>query len=167
MPQRSRINTSLLFWTGFGAVFALMAFNAFWGLGDTLVRDLDEARYGVAASEMLHRHSLLVTTYAGATEFWNLKPPLGYWMLELSYLAVGETPLGLRLPAAVCGLLTVALTMLAGRRMGGWRTGILAGIMLATSTGLLAQHGARSAQLDSQLTLILLLLLMLAPKVPE
>ena len=156
-----------LFWIGAGGVFVLMAFNALWGLSNTFVRDLDEARYGVAASEMLHSHSLLITTYAGATEFWNLKPPLGYWLLEVSYLAVGETPLGLRLPAALCGLLTVVLTLLVGRRLGGWRVGLLAGLMLATSTGVLAHHGARSGELDSQLTFLLLLWLMLALRLPE
>jgi 4-amino-4-deoxy-L-arabinose transferase-like glycosyltransferase len=141
-----------------------MSWNAFWRLGDTFVRDYDEGRYGVAASEMLHRHSALVTTYAGATEFWNLKPPLGYWLLEISYSLVGETPLGLRLPAAVCALITTAVAMLLTRRMAGPRAAILAGIYLATSFGFLAHHGARSGELDAPLTLLLFLLLMLTPR---
>src|SRR5215472_10443423 len=113
------------FWGCFAGVLGLMVWNAFWRLGDTFVRDYDEGRYGVAASEMLHRHDALVTTYAGATEFWNLKPPLGYWLLELSYRLVGETPLGLRLPAAVCALVTTALTMLLTRRVAGPHAAIL------------------------------------------
>jgi len=52
-----------------------MAWNVFWRLGVAFVRDYDEARYGVAASEMLHHHSMLVTTYAGATEFWRSDAP--------------------------------------------------------------------------------------------
>ena len=90
------------FWQCVAAVLALTAGNAFWRLGDTFVRDCDEGRYAVAASEMLHAHSMLVTTYAGETEFWNLKPPLGYWLLDLSYWVMGETPLALRIPAATC-----------------------------------------------------------------
>src|SRR5690348_5310452 len=58
------------FWGCFVGVVGMMSWNALWRLGDTFVRDYDEGRYGVAASEMLHRHSVLVTTYAGATEFW-------------------------------------------------------------------------------------------------
>ncbi len=150
------------FWESFAAVLGLMAWNSFWRLGDTFVRDYDEGRYGVAASEMLHSHSLLVTTYAGATEYWNLKPPLGYWLLELSYGVFGESPLTLRLPAAVCAVVTTALAMLLARRAGGPRLAILAGIILATSFGFLAHHGARSGELDAPLTLTLFLLLMAA-----
>jgi 4-amino-4-deoxy-L-arabinose transferase-like glycosyltransferase len=152
------------FWGCFAGVLGLMSWNAFWRLGDTFVRDYDEGRYGVAASEMLHRHDALVTTYAGATEFWNLKPPLGYWLLELSYSLVGETPLGLRLPAAVCALATAALTMLLARRVAGPHAAILAGVFLATSFGFLAHHGARSGELDAPLALLLFVLLLLAPR---
>jgi 4-amino-4-deoxy-L-arabinose transferase-like glycosyltransferase len=152
------------FWGCFATVLGLMTWNAFWRLGDTFVRDYDEGRYGVAASEMLHRHSVLVTTYAGATEFWNLKPPLGYWLLELSYCLVGENPLGLRLPAACCALVTTALTMLLTRRVAGRRAAILAGIFIATSFGFLAHHGARSGELDAPLALLMFISLMLAPR---
>jgi 4-amino-4-deoxy-L-arabinose transferase-like glycosyltransferase len=151
------------FWQSFAAVLALMTWNSLWRLGDTFVRDYDEGRYAVAASEMLHTHSPLVTTYAGETEFWNLKPPLGYWLLDLSYTVVGETPLALRLPAAICALLTTALIMLMTRRVAGARAAILAGLVLTTSFGFLAHHGARSGELDSPLTLLLVLFLMLTP----
>jgi 4-amino-4-deoxy-L-arabinose transferase-like glycosyltransferase len=152
------------YWWCFGAALALAGWNVLWRLGDTFVRDYDEGRYGVAASEMLHSHSMLVTTYAGATEFWNLKPALGYWLLDVSYLLVGETPLGLRLPAAVCGLLTTAVTMLLARRLAGPRASILAGVALATSFGFLGHYGARSGELDVPLTLLLLVFLVLAPR---
>jgi 4-amino-4-deoxy-L-arabinose transferase-like glycosyltransferase len=155
------------FWGCFAAVLGLMSWNALWRLGDTFVRDYDEGRYGVAASEMLHLHSPLITTYAGATEFWNLKPPLGYWLLDLAYTIFGETPFALRLPAALCALATVALTMLLARRMAGRRTAILAGLFVTTSFGFLAHHGARSGELDTPLTLALFAALMLAPKLPD
>jgi 4-amino-4-deoxy-L-arabinose transferase-like glycosyltransferase len=151
------------FWWCFAAVLALMAWNTFWRIDQTRVRDCDEARYGVAASEMLHGHSPLVTTYAGETEYWNLKPPLGYWLLELSFWLVGETPFGLRLPAALCALAAAGLTMLAARRTAGPHLAILAGIVLATSFGFLGHHGARSGELDAPLALLLLVFLVLAP----
>jgi 4-amino-4-deoxy-L-arabinose transferase-like glycosyltransferase len=113
---------------------------------------------------MLHAHSLLVTTYAGATEFWNLKPPLGYWLLELAYLVAGETPLALRLPAALCALATTALTMLMARRAAGTGAALLAGLVLTTSFGFLGHHGARSGELDAPLTLLLFLFVSLAPR---
>jgi len=152
------------FWWCFAATLALMSWNALWRLGGTYIRDFDEGRYGVAASEMLHANSALVTTYAGATEFWNLKPPLGYWFLELSYWLGGESPLTLRLPAAICALAATALTMLLVRRIAGSRAAILSGLVLATSFGFLGHHGARSGELDAPLTLLLLPLPVLAPR---
>jgi 4-amino-4-deoxy-L-arabinose transferase-like glycosyltransferase len=165
--QWSRILNDLIersFWRCFCAVLALMVLNAFTGLSETYVRDMDEARYGVAASEMLHTHSALVTTYAGSTEFWNLKPPLGYWLLEISFRLFGESPMSLRLPAALCALLTLAGTILLTRQIAGAAAGILAGLILVTSFGFLGHHGARSGELDSALTLILLPTLFIGPR---
>jgi 4-amino-4-deoxy-L-arabinose transferase-like glycosyltransferase len=119
------------FWPLLGIILALMAFNSFFALESTHIRDFDEARYGVAASEMLHSHSALVTTYAGATEYWNLKPPLGYWLLELSFEVFGETPFALRAPAAISGLALVALTVPFARSFAGAGVALLAGITRA------------------------------------
>jgi len=151
----------------YGAVLGLMTFNVFWHLGDTYVRDHDEGRYAVAASEMLHGHSPLITTYGGETEFWNLKPPLGYWLLDLSYWGLGETPFALRVPAAICALLTVALTMSMTRRIAGAGTAIVAGVILTTSFGFLGHHAARSGDLDMPLTLLLVLFLTVAPSLAD
>lgn len=65
-------------------VLLLAWLNCFWRLSSSVVSDLDEARYGVAASEMMRSHSMLIATYAGRPDYWNLKPPLGYWMQELA-----------------------------------------------------------------------------------
>src|SRR4051812_44262711 len=73
----------------FSLVLALMAWNVFAGLGSVSINDSDEARYGVSAYEMLHNRSFLVTTYAGEREYWNLKPPLGYWLMALSFWIFG------------------------------------------------------------------------------
>jgi 4-amino-4-deoxy-L-arabinose transferase-like glycosyltransferase len=152
------------FWPLFGAILALMAFNSFFALEGMHIRDFDEARYGVAASEMLHSHSALVATYAGATEYWNLKPPLGYWLLELSYQVFGETPFALRVPAALSGLVLVALTILFARSVAGAGVGLLAGVILATCFGFLGHHAVRSGDLDAPLALSLFPILFLVPR---
>jgi 4-amino-4-deoxy-L-arabinose transferase-like glycosyltransferase len=152
------------FWPLFGAILALMAFNSFFALEGMHIRDFDEARYGVAASEMLHSHSALVATYAGATEYWNLKPPLGYWLLELSYQVFGETPLALRVPAALSGLALVALTILFARSVAGAGIGLLAGVILTTCFGFLGHHAVRSGDLDAPLALCLFPILFLVPR---
>ena len=138
-------------------ILGLAAFNIFWRLAITTVSDYDEARYGVAASEMLRSHSHLVATYAGRAEYWNLKPPLGYWLLELSYQVFGPTLLSLRLPSAIAALAVVGATMKTCRRWHNRRAALLAGLIIATSFGFLSHHGARSGDLDAVLTLIVLL----------
>jgi 4-amino-4-deoxy-L-arabinose transferase-like glycosyltransferase len=138
-------------------VLGLMAFNVFAGLGSVAVNDSDEARYGVSAWEMLQSHSYVVTIYAGQREYWNLKPPLGYWLMALAFRLCGPTLFALRLPSALCALGVVAGTLWLGRRWLGRRESLLAGLIMATAFGFLSNHGARSGDLDAVLTLLLLL----------
>lgn len=137
-------------------VLLLMTLNVFAGLGSVALNDSDEARYGVAAWEMLHNRSFIVTTYAGQAEYWNLKPPLGYWLMALSFWIFGPSPFALRLPSALCAIGVVALAMAVSRRWLGRRASLLTGLFLATAYGFLTNHGARSGDLDAMLTLLLL-----------
>ncbi|HXO22863.1 MAG TPA: glycosyltransferase family 39 protein [Thermoanaerobaculia bacterium] len=141
----------------FGLVLVLMAVNVFLRLDGTAVNDSDEARYGVSAYEMAQGGSPIVTTYAERPEYWNLKPPLGYWAMALTFRLLGVTPWTLRLPSALFALASVALTMLFAGRWLSRRAAILSGLVLATAHGFLSNHGARSGDLDSALTLLLLL----------
>jgi 4-amino-4-deoxy-L-arabinose transferase-like glycosyltransferase len=140
-------------------ILGLMACNVFVGLSSMSINDSDEARYGVSAYEMLQSRSFLVTTYAWEREYWNLKPPLGYWMMALSFRIFGPTPFAMRLPSALCAIGAVAVAMALARRWLGRRAGLLTGLMVATCYGFLSNHGARSGDLDAALTLLLLLAL--------
>jgi 4-amino-4-deoxy-L-arabinose transferase-like glycosyltransferase len=137
-------------------VLVLMAWNVFAGLGSVAINDSDEARYGVSAWEMLQNRSFVVTTYAGEREYWNLKPPLGYWMMALSFSLFGPTPFAMRFPSALCALAAVAVAMAVSRRWLGRRASLLTGLFFATTYGFLTNHGARAGDLDSALTLLLL-----------
>jgi len=145
------------------AVLALMACNVFLGLATSNVNDFDEARYGVTAYEMQQHRAFVVTTYAGQREVWALKPPLGYWLMALSFSLLGGSALAMRLPSALCALAAVAVTMSAARRWFDRRLAILAGAILATTFGFLSHHGARSGDFDAGLTLILLLVAVQLP----
>jgi len=146
------------------AVLALMACNVFLGLATSNVNDFDEARYGVTAYEMQQHRAFVVTTYAGQREVWALKPPLGYWLMALSFSLLGGSALAMRLPSALCALAAVAVTMSAARRWFDRRLAILAGAILATTFGFLSHHGARSGDLDSALSFLLLLAAMQLPR---
>jgi 4-amino-4-deoxy-L-arabinose transferase-like glycosyltransferase len=148
-------------------VLLCAAFNVFVGLGESRIDDSDEARYGVSAYEMVQSRSLVVTTYAGMPEYWNLKPPLGYWLIALSFYLFGVSPFTLRLPAALFALGTVALTMALCRRHLNRRAALAAGLMVATTFGLFSHHGARSGDLDSALTFLLVLAVSLIPRLAD
>ncbi len=152
------------YWLFFAAVALLAGFNVFWHLSSTAILSLDEARYGVAAGEMLNAHRFLVPTYAGRAEYWNLKPPLGYWLIEASYGLFGRSAWALRLPSALSGLATVLVTMAFCRQLLGRRAAILAGLFVATCDGLLSYHGARNGDLDAELTLLMTVGLTLVPR---
>lgn len=171
-PSRSlsyRLGRLVLRYYNVGVVATLLLawVNCFWRLSASKVSDLDEARYGVAASEMLRSHSALVATYAGRPEYWNLKPPLGYWMQELAFRLFGPTVFAMRVPSAVCALVLIALTVGVTRRWYGRREALLAGLILASCFGFMSYHGARSGDLDSALSLLLLLSLIQAPRLAE
>ncbi|MBV8199405.1 MAG: glycosyltransferase family 39 protein, partial [Acidobacteria bacterium] len=148
-------------------VLSVMACNVFAGLGSSSVNDFDEARYGVSAFEMQQRHDLVVPTYAGEEERLALKPPLGYWLMALSFSLFGGSALAMRLPSALCSLAAVGVTMVWARRWFNRRLAILAGLILATTFGFLSNHGARSGDFDAPLTLILLLAAVRLPALGE
>lgn len=148
-------------------VLALMACNLFLGLATSDVNDYDEARYGVTAYEMQQHRTFVLDTYAGQREVWALKPPLGYWLMALSFALCGGSALAMRLPSALCALAAVAVTMGAARRWFDRRLAILAGAILATTFGFLSNHGARSGDFDAGLTLVLLLVAVQLPGIAE
>jgi len=148
-------------------VLALMACNLFLGLATSNVNDYDEARYGVTAYEMQQHRTFVLDTYAGQREVWALKPPLGYWLMALSFSLLGGSALAMRLPSALCALAAVAVTMGAARRWFDGRLAVLAGAILATTFGFLSNHGARSGDFDAGLTLVLLLVAVQLPGLAE
>jgi len=176
-PSTSPREVGLITWLGRLAVrqYALCAllvllfaaFNVFVGLGETRIDDSDEARYGVSAYEMVQSRSPVVTTYAGMPEYWNLKPPLGYWLIALSFYLFGVSPFTLRLPAALFALGIVALTMALCRRHLNRRAALVAGLIVATTFGFFSHHGARSGDLDSALTFLLVLAVSLIPRLAD
>jgi hypothetical protein len=49
------------------------------------------------------------------------------------WIRLGSSELWLRLPAAIFGTATVVILFKVGERLGGWRTGVVAGLLAATS----------------------------------
>jgi 4-amino-4-deoxy-L-arabinose transferase-like glycosyltransferase len=63
------------------------------------------------------------------------KPPLGYWLIALSYMAFGVSEFSARLPIALAALGGILTTWSIGRDLFGERAGFLAAIVLLSSIG--------------------------------
>ena len=112
----------------------------------------DESRNIVNALEMDRRGLGIVTTWHGAPDLWNTKPPLMIWLMTGSVRLFGASLWALRLPGMVATLGTIAIVMVFVRRTtGSIATGALAAAFLVASPGLLGEHGAATADYDSLL----------------
>ena len=100
-------------------------------LGAYSLWDIDEGLNAEAAREMLIRGNWITPTFNG--ELRTAKPALLYWLQMLSYLALGVNEVAARLPSVLAAWASVLLTYELARRMFDPRTGLLAGLVLASS----------------------------------
>jgi len=119
--------------------FLLLVFGVafFQFLGRIPLIDPDEGRYAEIPREMLERGDF-ITPLLNYVKFFD-KPPLHYWLSALSFTIFGQNEFAARFTGAAMGLLTVLLTYHVGRRLFGRREGLLAALILGTSTGFLVQ----------------------------
>jgi 4-amino-4-deoxy-L-arabinose transferase-like glycosyltransferase len=103
--------------------FARLGARALWS---------SEFRWAEIAREMLLTHNYFWPTINGMVYY---DKPLGsYWLVVAATQLTGAmTEEAARIPCAVAGLLGVALLILLARRLYDLRTGVIAGLVLATS----------------------------------
>lgn len=130
------------------AVLLLAAVLFFWQLGGHDLWAPDEPYFAEGAREMVVDGEWAVPHVNGRVT--TDKPPLFFWLIALFSLPFGQvTSWTARLPSALAGLATVALTMRLGRRFAGPRTATLAGLILCTTY--LFWEKARWSQTDAVL----------------
>ena len=120
------------------------ALTYFIGLGRPALTDSDEAFYAESAREMTERGDWLTPYYNGQPRFD--KPVLYYWLVAGTYLAAGSSAGAARFPAALAGVGLVLVTFFCARRWYDRPTALLAGLIGATSAGIVAM--ARQALPD-------------------
>lgn len=122
-------------------------------------RDLwepDETRYAIVAREMRQSGDWILPHLNGA--IYAEKPPLFFWLVNLSTLFLGEdTELTNRLPSTLAGLMTVLLTFIFGSELFSPQAGFLSSLILATC--FFFPQISRWMMLDSLFTLFFLLTL--------
>ena len=92
-----------------GAVLVLAAFNLAFRVGNEMVQVWDESLFAITAGEMVDSGDWIGTTFLGALDYYNSKPPLHMWLVALSFTAFEPGLVSLR--AAVDG----------GGMAHGWR----------------------------------------------
>ena len=115
-------------------VVAAVAFFA--GLDRAAIGDADEAYYAEAAREMIEGGDFLTPHYNYENRFQ--KPVLFYWAVAAAYLAAGVGAAAARVPSALSG---IGIAAIAWYPVADWyadRTGLIAGLIVATSFGCVA-----------------------------
>jgi 4-amino-4-deoxy-L-arabinose transferase-like glycosyltransferase len=103
----------------------------FPNLGAHTLWDIDESHNAECAREMLAVDDYVVPTFNGKLR--TDKPILQYWFIIAAYKLFGVSEFAARFWSTVCGLSTMLLTYELGRRMFDAATGLLAGLVLASS----------------------------------
>jgi 4-amino-4-deoxy-L-arabinose transferase-like glycosyltransferase len=130
--------------TGLGLVLYLP------GLGREILRHPLEAKYALAAREMLEGDRWLVGHLFG--ELYPDKPPLPFWLAAAAArLGGGMDETTARLPAAAAGVATLLVTLALGQSLFGPAAGLASALALSTS-GLYFWY-ARQGHPDMLLTL--------------
>ncbi len=154
-----------------GAAGLLLILVAIWfaGIGSHPLYEPDEGRYAEVARQMFATGDWVMPRFDGF-RFYD-KPPLQYWATALAYHAFGVHEWTARLWSALAGLLCVAATWYAARRVWGARharlaalvcigsvlvataahvntldMGVTAFLTLTLGTFLIAQHGCATAR---------------------
>lgn len=136
----------------------IILFPLFYRLDASQLTMWDESRYAVNAIEMQHTSNPLVVTFDGKPDWWNSKPPLAVWIMALSVKVFGINELGIRLPSAFAALFSVVLLLLFSKKViGNIMPGVIASLTLVSTTGIIRPHVARTGDVDSIFTFLILL----------
>ena len=93
--------------------------------------DPDEVFYAETAREMLDRDEFLTPYIFGEPQFE--KPPLYYWLILISFKALGVNEFSARLPSALLGILGIIGIYLLGKLFVNKKVGFFSALMLLTS----------------------------------
>ena len=135
----------------------LAALNLTIRLGSETVTEWDESLYAISAWEMETTGNIVATTFLGALDYYNSKPPLNVWLIALSFKAFGIGLVSLRLVSVISAWLTVAVLLEWARRAFGPAVALFAALVLSTTFGFFYVHSGRSAETDALFTLLVLL----------
>lgn len=124
----------------------LFGFLFFYRLDWNTLVSWDEAWYGTIARNMLKSGDWMRMVWKGQPYFDH--PPMGFWLMAISYKIFGINEFSTRLPSALLGLFSILLIYKTGIELFGKKIiGFAAGLVLGTSAWYIVR--VRSGNLDS------------------
>lgn len=128
-------------------------FLFFFKMGHYPLIDVDETRYVSIARDMLNVNDWM--TLKLNNEFFFEKPPLYFWLVNLSFLIFNQISEAVaRLPIAICATIGTFLMYIVGKKAISRRFGMISALILATSFEFLVL--SRIAILDMLLSMCIL-----------
>jgi len=149
MKILNRFQYGKVFFVFVGILAFFIIFNH---LDASSIYDWDETRNAENALEMVRTGDWLVTRWGEEPDLWNLKPPLGAWLMAVGFKIGGVSKFTIRFWSALFGVLTVMLVLWFGCRSISIWGGVAAAIFLLTVEDFLGVHGARTGDYDVMLT---------------
>lgn len=131
----------------------------FTRLHKPVMRQWDEAGYGLNAYEMLHNKQWFMVTFKNQPDLYNSKPPGGLWPMVASIKLFGFNEFAIRFPAAFLALLTCLLVFFVGS-IHSTQLGFFAAMILCSSIGYTGWHEARSGDFDVPVSFYIFLYVM-------
>lgn len=140
---------------GFIIAFAAICYYClFHKLGYLPFRIWDESRLATSAYEMAHSKNWLVPTFNNQPDMWSTKPPMMIWAQAICIKIYHLSEVAIRLPSALCALLTaIAITLFVYNITRSRLIGLFSGVVLCTASGYTHYHAARFGEYDGMLTL--------------
>ena len=121
----------------------------------------DEAWYGSIAREMAKSGDFMHSNWNGKPFYDH--PPMGFWIMAVTYKLLGITEFSTRLPSVVLGVVSIVLVYLTGVELFKKKAvGFAAALMLGTSVWYVIR--VRSGNLDSPFVFFYILTIYLALK---
>lgn len=155
------------YWIFFIILSCFISFLCFHNLGVSLVQDWDEARHGVSAYEMLKNNEYIINTYNYSNDYWNLKPPLSFLGIILSFKILGVSVFSFRFTSAISLLLTaIIVSIFIKNRYGKLESLILLATFSCISPFFLS-HMGRSGDADSLFMLLFTLAMLYMLKIVQ
>ena len=157
------INFNHYFQKNYLLILPLIAFTFLFlfRLDYNTIASWDEGWYGSIAREIVRSNNWLILNWNGHPFYDH--PPLGFYLMAISYKLLGISELSTRLPSAIAGILTIIFIYKLGCEVGKNKyIGFVSSLILGTSVWYLIR--VRSGNLDALFVFFYTLVLYLSYK---